>query len=77
MSTMSEMLSFWNYEGSLPVSNRFSYILQDNSQEEDASVTSCCNAFDLALGLNCEYLMIKGFRKPERYSKITHYMNHF
>ena len=76
-NTLSDLFSLWTYENSLDISRSFSYIIDDKSCEEDSSVSSTCSSFDLAVGLNCEYLLMKGFRKPERYSKITHYMAMF
>lgn len=69
-STMTEMLAFWKYEGNLSSSRRFSYIMDDKSHENDETVEKVSSVVELAVGLNCEYLMLRGLKKPERYSKI-------
>jgi len=77
INTISDLLSFADYEGKLPLNNHFAYIIDDKSFEEDCSVSSSSSSVDMSIGLNCEYLLLKGFRKAERYSKLTHYMSNF
>ena len=77
LNSMSELMSFADYEGALPLDGHFAYIIDDKSFEEDCSVSSSSSSVDLSVGLNCEYLLLKGIRKPERYSKLTHYMSNF
>jgi len=77
LNTVSDLLSFADYEGKLPLENHFAYIIDDKSFEEDCSTSGSSSAVDMSVGLNCEYLLLKGFRKPERYSKLIHYMSNF
>lgn len=56
---------------------RTSFVLDDRTIEEDCTASVSSHIVDLAVGLNCEYLACKGFRKSERYAKLTHYLNNF
>ena len=77
MNSVSDLLSFADYEGKLPLEGHFAYIIDDKSLEDDCSVSITSSSVDLSVGLNCEYLLLKGIRKPERYSKLSHYMANF
>jgi hypothetical protein len=74
-SSISDILSFWNNESVLE--GKTSFVLDDRTFEEDSSSAVSSHLVDLAVGLNCEYLSCKGFRKSERYAKVIHYLNNF
>ena len=56
----------------LPLESRFGIII-DDKVFEDAVPDTECSVLDLALGLGCDYLYVKGVTKPERVSKIYAY----
>ena len=73
--TISDILSFW--ENQAVTEGKYSFVLDDRTFEEDCSSSTSSHIVDLAVGLNCEYLVCKGYRKIERYAKLTHYLNNF
>ena len=77
LNSMSDLMGFADYEGKLPLEGHFAYIIDDKSFEDDCSISTNSSSVDLSVGLNCEYLLLKGIRKSERYSKLTHYMANF
>ena len=72
LPTLSELFNFWRYLNTLEIENRFGIII-DDKVFEDASPDTECSVLDLALGLGCEYLYVKGVAKPERVAKIYAY----
>ena len=73
---MSDLFDFWRYAASLPIENRFTFIIDDRTYEETSPVMDC-PIVDLAIGLGCEYIHVKGIGKPERLAKVIHYAQHF
>jgi hypothetical protein len=56
----------------LEIEQRFGLIIDDKVFEDPAADTEC-NVLDLAIGLGCDYLYVKGVAKPERVAKIYAY----
>ena len=73
---MSDLFDFWRYTSSLPIEDRFTYIIDDKTLE-DISPEQDCPVIDLGMGLGCEYIQIKGVAKSERVAKIAHYAGYF
>ena len=76
LPTMSDLFDFWKYSASLPIENRFSYIIDDRTFEEVNSEMEC-PIIDLGMGLGCEYIHVKGVGKPERVAKVIYYSRYF
>ena len=72
LSTISDVLDFLRYSANLSDDNRFTLIIDDQVNQEVQSELDCFNV-DLAMGLGCEYVFLRGCSKPERIMKIQHY----
>ena len=73
---MSDLFDFWRYCSTLPIENRFTFIIDDKTFEE-VSADLECPVVDLGMGLGCEYVHVKGVGRPERLAKVIHYSRYF
>lgn len=67
--TMSEMIDFFRLiKNTYPLEIQFSFIINDNKFDiNNGSIV------DMAVGLGCEYLSMKGFFRPEKIAKVLRY----
>lgn len=72
LPTLSDLFAFWDYNVSLHFRRQFTLIIDDRTFE---GVNAEMNApiVDLAIGLGCSYLHVKGVQKPERLAKVISY----
>jgi enolase len=67
--TMSEMIDFFRLiKNTYPPEIQFSFVINDNKFDVNNGAI-----VDVAVGLGCEYLNIKGFFRPEKIAKIFRY----
>ena len=69
LDTISDVLDFFRYGASLNPDSRFSIILDDKINEEVQSENDCYSV-DLSIGIGCEFALIRGCSKPERFAAI-------
>lgn len=64
--TVSEMMDFFRIiKNTYPEDRRFSMIINDNKFDANNGAI-----VDMAVGLGCEYLNLKGFFKTEKIAKV-------
>jgi hypothetical protein len=72
LPTLSSLFDFFRHISSLDIEQRFGLVIDDKIFEE-AHPEGDCVALDLAVGLGCEYFLVKGATKPERVNKLYAY----
>lgn len=72
LPTFTQLFDYWRHINSLDIEHRFGMVIDDKIFE-DAHPEGECSALDLAVGLGCDYFLIKGATKPERTSKLYAY----
>lgn len=66
--TISELVQFYRLSSSYPPDRRFSTIIDDNKIDNNQT-----GIVDLAFGIGCEFLNLKGFLKSEKVAKVIRY----
>lgn len=72
LPTLSQLFAFFRHINSLDIVDRFGMVI-DDKLFEDVTADGDCWALDLAVGLGCEYFLVKGATRPERISKLYAY----
>lgn len=73
-ATVSDLVDVIAYSKSLPEGQTFGVAIDDRTFE-DVSPEMQSQLLDLAMGLGCEYLHVKGITRPERFVKLMHLEN--
>lgn len=75
MDTISDLIDFFRHSHSMSEENRFALVIDDQVHQEVQSEADC-RAIDLGIGLGCDYVLVRGWGRPERCTEIFHYASH-
>ena len=76
LSVLSELFDYCRYNSELPLEQQFTIVIDDRVYEA-FSPDQQSHSLDLALGLGCSYLAVKGLNKPERIAKAVSLYEHY
>ena len=75
LDTISDLIDFFRYSFAVCEENRFAMIVDDQVHQEVQSELDC-RTIDLGLGLGCDYVLVRGCAKAERFTEVFHYASY-